>query len=126
MLYLPTLQQMPAKREALQQSQAQHGHFWSAAIPGAGAVHQHQMDEHRDLGYNPSSCEQHTQLSELAGGKGKDIPSAIAYFRVLDFFSEGKFRTNETEKVIQIPWQVKTTGTSELFAKRGPYPARAP
>lgn len=50
------------------------------AIPGTGALHEHQMDLYLRSWNNPPSREQHTQLNELAGGKGKDIPSAISYF----------------------------------------------
>lgn len=125
MLCLPTLHQMPTKWEDLQQPQDQHGRFWRVTITSAGTLLEHQKDGHWNFGHNTSLCEQYTQLSEWAGGKGKDIPSAIFYFRVFGFFSERKFRTNETEKVTQSPWQVKTA-RPECFAKTGPYPARAP
>lgn len=58
-------------------------------------------------------------------GKARTFPQPAPISESLIFFSKGKFRANETEKVIQIPWQVKTTGTPELFAKPGPYSARA-
>lgn len=116
---LPTLHQLPAKCVSAAIPSSARPFLIGGqivAIPGAGAFHEYQRDEHWNFDYNPSSREKHPQLSELASGRGKDIPSGISYSHIADFFLERKFRKSEAEKVIQIPWQVNTT-----FCKaRGP------
>lgn len=67
----------------------------------------------------------HSSVNGLVG-KARTFPQPSSISESLIFFSERKFRTNETEKVTQSPWQVKTARRPECFVKTGPYPARAP
>lgn len=125
MLCLPTLHQMPTRWEDLQQPQDQHGRFWRVTITSAGTLLDHQKDGHWNFGHNTSLCEQHTQLSEWAGGKGKDISSAIFYFWVFDFFLRKEVQNKWNRKGDSEPMAGKNCKKTRVFCKDRSVPCQS-